>query len=877
MGDLVARTISVEIIGDAKGLNKAFSEASSQSSKFGKAIGMTAKIAGGVAVGGFAALAAATKVGVGEFLDAQKVQAQTSATLKSTGAAANVTKGHIEDLAGALLNKSGVDDEAIQSSENLLLTFTNIRNEAGKGNKVFDQTTAAVLDMDEAMTRGNSTAESLKNTSILVGKALNDPVKGATALRRVGVALTEQQQDQIKAFVKSGDTMKAQKVILGELSKEFGGSATAAGKTLSGQMNVLKETFNNVAGAAVEKMVPAFSRLLSGFMDILPTVEAFVSNLEDKLSPTVQSFSQTASKVWPVIQQAASVLVGFFTSTVVPIWDQLSREALSAVNAVAQVVQSRMPQIRQIIDNVGTVIKNLAEIVLPILGFAFGKVLPAALNIVIPILARVSSLLADASKVVRTVALAIEQNIDRVPDAFQRVLSWLRGNWPMVATIISGPFAPIVALATNAFGIRSALLNALGRIVGDVQSKFQAVGGFISGWAGSAYAYAFKIGSAIVSGIVGGLGGLFGAAKNAMVGAMEGAFSAVKGVFGIHSPSQRAADELGKPFADGVVMGWVTGAAALPSKMSDSLKQAIDAARQIVDNSRSRFADAFGDLASTAGSAFDAIASAAQTKSEKALAALTAAHDAAAAAASLADARSQLATAKTDLASFAPTDDMTPEAAAQKRADLGAAVKNAQQAVDDLLYQQKVAALQKRAEAERLDLDATQALRKKHFDTALETLQKSLAKEGSTAGEATKDVLKLLGNFGVDFKDVGQDMGAAWVRGLKEAIAAAASQSGALSGAVSKAADGIKVPKRAAGGPVLSGQTYLVGERGPELFTASQSGRIIPNGGAATAGGGDLHATFVMQAPNGDVLWQETKRYALRDLARNGTLGLAAG
>jgi predicted nucleic acid-binding Zn-ribbon protein len=35
--------------------------------------------------------------------------------------------------------------------------------------------------------------------------------------------------------------------------------------------------------------------------------------------------------------------------------------------------------------------------------------------------------------------------------------------------------------------------------------------------------------------------------------------------------------------------------------------------------------------------------------------------------------------------------------------------------------------------------------------------------------------------------------------------------------------------KRAIGGPVTTGQTYLVGEKGPELFTAGSNGRIIPN------------------------------------------------
>ncbi len=42
--------------------------------------------------------------------------------------------------------------------------------------------------------------------------------------------------------------------------------------------------------------------------------------------------------------------------------------------------------------------------------------------------------------------------------------------------------------------------------------------------------------------------------------------------------------------------------------------------------------------------------------------------------------------------------------------------------------------------------------------------------------------------------------------------------------------------KRAGGGPVSAGKTYLVGERGPELFAAGTSGRINPNGGATTTG-----------------------------------------
>lgn len=43
---------------------------------------------------------------------------------------------------------------------------------------------------------------------------------------------------------------------------------------------------------------------------------------------------------------------------------------------------------------------------------------------------------------------------------------------------------------------------------------------------------------------------------------------------------------------------------------------------------------------------------------------------------------------------------------------------------------------------------------------------------------------------------------------------------------------------RAAGGPVASGQSYLVGERGPEIFTPSNSGSITPNHLIGSGGGG---------------------------------------
>jgi len=58
---------------------------------------------------------------------------------------------------------------------------------------------------------------------------------------------------------------------------------------------------------------------------------------------------------------------------------------------------------------------------------------------------------------------------------------------------------------------------------------------------------------------------------------------------------------------------------------------------------------------------------------------------------------------------------------------------------------------------------------------------------------------------------------------------------------------------QADGGPVSARTTYLVGERGPELFTPNKSGTIIPNdelGGlwGDTAGAGNGGAQVIVNA-----------------------------
>lgn len=185
-----------------------------------------------------AAVAAGMRAALDEASEAAVVGRQTEAVIRSTGGAANVTKAHLEDLAGSLSKVAAVDDELIQSGGNVLLTFKAVANQAGEGNAIFDRATAAALDMSAAL------GGDLQSSVLQLGKALANPVQGLTALRRAGVDFTQQQRDQVSAMVAVGDTLGAQRLIMDEVESQFGGqaeaSATAMDKLSVGWGNFLE-------------------------------------------------------------------------------------------------------------------------------------------------------------------------------------------------------------------------------------------------------------------------------------------------------------------------------------------------------------------------------------------------------------------------------------------------------------------------------------------------------------------------------------------------------------------------------------------------------------------------------------------------------------
>jgi hypothetical protein len=219
------------------------------------------KVAAGVAV---AAGAIGFKLASAAY-ESQKVMAQTEAIIKATGGAANVTATQVSKLSESLSMQIGVDDELIQKSANLLLTFKQVQNQVGENNNIFDRAVITAQDLGNVFGSADAAAMQL-------GKALSDPVKGITALRRAGINFTEQQKEQIKTLVASGDMLGAQKLILAEVESQVGGTAAATATGFDRMrvaMGNVAEEFGAIlipyiekfADFVVQKVVPYLNKL----------------------------------------------------------------------------------------------------------------------------------------------------------------------------------------------------------------------------------------------------------------------------------------------------------------------------------------------------------------------------------------------------------------------------------------------------------------------------------------------------------------------------------------------------------------------------------------------------------------------------------------
>lgn len=324
---MIVQTVEAHLIADASKFRAGVSEAEASAKSFSsnglskvnegiketggrldgmkESFGRMKEFAGGLLMGeAFMSVGGAIKSAFDGAMEASDNMAHLEAVLKSTHGAAGITKDAAVDLANSFRDVTKFDDDAVLSGENLLLTFTNI------GQGVFPDATEAMLNMSEAL------GQDLKGSAIQLGKALNDPTNGMTALRRVGVSFTEQQVNLVKSLQASGNMSAAQGVILSELSTEFGGAAKAAGETFPGKLVILKNHLGDIGKSIALGLMDPMTNIIA---QAIPFAKAFAEKIPDALKWLGEKITAFRELAQPVLDK-----IGFTVGKIVDVFKALA-------------------------------------------------------------------------------------------------------------------------------------------------------------------------------------------------------------------------------------------------------------------------------------------------------------------------------------------------------------------------------------------------------------------------------------------------------------------------------------------------------------------------------------------------------------------------
>lgn len=447
-------------------------------------VGMT------IAAVGIGAVAGGLALAVKEASDAEMAQAGLQAVLKSTGGVAGVTAEMVTELANSLQQVTRYSDDSIIEAQSLLLTFTKI------GKDIFPDTTKIILDMSTAL------RQDLKSSAIQVGKALQDPILGVTALRRVGVNFSESQQEMIKSLVESGRLLDAQRFILQELQTEFGGAAEAAGQTFAGQIDIAKNAMSDMLETIGAQLLPALTELMTTITTELRKPETMES-------------------------------IKAFASAFVDVANALVKTLIPAVSGAFQVFNSLPEPLKR--------------------GAAMLAMVGIAASGLIGIVATL------ASKIL-TLILVFGGT-----GGLASVGSFLTGTvLPALGAAIAAIGAPVLALiaAVGLLGVTIAVfgrdaLNTLQMIAGIIQAVFTLARWRIEEFVRSVFAIDWaSIGRGIMEGIRNGINQGLGWIRDAARNAAEAALRTAKSILGIRSPSKVFEREIGFNIGEGIKRGW---------------------------------------------------------------------------------------------------------------------------------------------------------------------------------------------------------------------------------------------------------------------------------------------------------------------------------
>ena len=420
-----------------------------------------------------------------------------------------VTDRLIEN-AEATARQTGIDQNSIKATQAKLLTFGGLAQSADEVGGAFDRALEAALDLEAA---GFGAAE---NQAVALGKALNDPITGLSALSRSGITFTEVEKDKIRALQESGDLLGAQEILLEAIEGQVQGTA-AATADMSAQFAVagsqvkerfgtaLSDAFDRVGTPLLEKFLPKVLALADSFGPLVEqAVDFFLAMFEGEgtMSPILALFQEILANLPDLLPMFAEIgalvrevvavafevfmdVLGILVSQVLPILlDVFKQLAPVIMNLVGVVLDLARP----LIDALAPILPVIADLVVSLVE-AFGPLLETVLPILIDMIEFLTPILITVGEIIGLVLVAAVQTFQNVLSNFSGFVSSFSATfqnvWGAIRKFFEGVFRAFQT-AVEVFqivftAIWAVISSTFSAVLNGIRATFETIWNAISG------------------------------------------------------------------------------------------------------------------------------------------------------------------------------------------------------------------------------------------------------------------------------------------------------------------------------------------------------------------------------------------------------------
>lgn len=360
------KSYEVEIRGNTKVYRAEFGKAISSNDKFGKSLtglsqgatavqgpmgGVASRISvlnslfssGNLVLTGFAAgmavLTAGTYKSLKVFDEYQRGQLKTEALLKATGNAAGFTAQQLENQASSVALNTLASVGGIVEAQNVLQTFKTVSGDT------FTQ--AIELSQDMAAVFGGTA----KDKALQLGKALENPTEGLTALKKSGVTFTESERDMVRAMQDAGDVADAQSFILRKLRDQVGGAGSAEAGGLSGDVDTMSQRWDELLNSFAKTTGSA--GIASSWIQ---NISGALQGLREAIDPTVSELENKLAKLQaePLADDATKIKKDARKSEVDSLKVQIleAKAANDDMDAISQLITQRAEKIAEVEEKI---------------------------------------------------------------------------------------------------------------------------------------------------------------------------------------------------------------------------------------------------------------------------------------------------------------------------------------------------------------------------------------------------------------------------------------------------------------------------------------------------------------------------------------------